>query len=180
MGYAGGKAENPDYGHIGDHTETVQVDYDPSRITYEELLVVFWESHNPRERAWSSQYMNAVFYHNEKQRRAALASKAKVEEKTGRTVHTQILPVRSFTLAEAYHQKYMLRQNTDLSWHFKRIYPDLNDFINSTAVTRLNGYVGGYGNLSQLERESAVLGISEVIQKHLVKRVRRSGSHLFD
>ena len=74
VGYAGGETRNPTYSHIGDHTETVQVDYDPRRITYEDLLVIFWESHSPRERAWGRQYMNAVFFHDEKQRLAAMAS----------------------------------------------------------------------------------------------------------
>jgi peptide methionine sulfoxide reductase MsrA len=47
VGYAGGRQDNPDYGHIGDHTETVQVDYDPQRITYNGLLEIFWQSHKP-------------------------------------------------------------------------------------------------------------------------------------
>jgi methionine-S-sulfoxide reductase len=174
VGYAGGEAKNPDYGNIGDHTETVQVDYDPRRISYEDLLALFWESHRPGQRAWRRQYMNAVFYHDEKQRLAALNSKAQVEEKTGRAVHTQILPLRSFTLAEAYHQKYLLRRDADLSRELKRIYPGLNEFINSTAVTRLNGYVGGYGSMAQLERELGTLGISAAGRKNLVERVRRS------
>jgi peptide-methionine (S)-S-oxide reductase len=159
VGYAGGETKHPDYGHMGDHTETVQLDYDPHRISYEELLALFWESHNPRERSWSRQYMNVIFYHDEQQRWAASASKARVEEKTGHAVHSQVLPLRSFTLAEAYHQKYLLRRETELARALKRIYPDMDDFINSTAVARLNGYVGGYGNMAQIESELAALGI---------------------
>jgi methionine-S-sulfoxide reductase len=166
VGYAGGETKNPDYGHMGDHTETVQLDYDPHRISYEALLALFWEGHNPREKSWSRQYMNAIFYHDEKQRWAALASKAKVEEETGCAVYSQVLPLRSFTLAEAYHQKYLLRRETDLVQALKRIYPDMNDFINSTAVARLNGYVGGYGNVAQIERELEALGIGAVGRKH--------------
>lgn len=160
---------------MGDHTETVQVDYDPRRISYEDLLALFWKSHSPRERAWNRQYMNVVFYHDEKQRLAALASKAKIEEKTGRAVHSRILPLRSFTLAEAYHQKYLLRRDTDLTRAVERIYPSMNDFINSTAAARLNGYAGGYGDMDQLERELGALGIGAGSQKNLVERVRRFG-----
>jgi methionine-S-sulfoxide reductase len=166
VGYAGGETKHPDYGHMGDHTETVQLDYDPRSISYAELLALFWESHNPRERSWSRQYMNAIFYHDEKQRWAASVSKAKVEEKTGHAVHSQVLPLRSFTLAEAYHQKYLLRRETELARALTRIYPDMDDFINSTAVARLNGYVGGYGNVAQLERELEALGIGAVGRKH--------------
>ena len=57
------------------------MDFDPSRISYEQLLAVFWASHHPGSRPWSRQYMNAVFYHNEAQQRLALASQKQVAEK---------------------------------------------------------------------------------------------------
>ena len=71
VGYAGGRLKAPTYTHIGDHTETVQVDYDPAQITYAELLEVFWQGHNPRSRPYSRQYMAAVFYHNQEQKELA-------------------------------------------------------------------------------------------------------------
>ena len=160
MGYAGGQAENPDYGHIGDHTEAIQVDYDPLRISYEQLLDIFWQAHTPTSRSWSSQYMNAVFYHDETQRLAGEASRKALAAKTGRTIRTKIVPLRSFTLAENYHQKYLLKQRADLTREMARIYPRARDFIDSTAVARLNGYVGGYGNSEQLSREIDELGLS--------------------
>ena len=178
VGYGGGEAENPDYGNIGDHTETVQVDFDPKRISYEDLLTFFWQRHRPGQRAWSRQYMNAVFYHDEQQKMAALDSRAKMEEMTGRTVRTRVLPLKSFTLAEDYHQKYLLRRDIDLMRQLKRIYPTLMGLVNSTAAARLNGYVGGYGNRLQLEREVGQLGISEASQKSLTELVRRSGRDL--
>jgi peptide methionine sulfoxide reductase MsrA len=61
VGYAGGMKKNPTYRSLGDHTETVQIDFDPSVIPYGELLAVFWESHEPGSSTWSRQYMNAVF-----------------------------------------------------------------------------------------------------------------------
>ncbi|UCD32748.1 MAG: peptide-methionine (S)-S-oxide reductase, partial [Desulfobacterales bacterium] len=108
VGYAGGRMDGPDYRNIGDHTEVVQVDYDPERITYSQLLDIFWKSHRPSGRSWSRQYMKAVFYHDEHQRRMALASKTAVGQKIGRTVKTEMVPLLSFTLAEDYHQKYIL------------------------------------------------------------------------
>lgn len=165
---------------MGDHTETVQVDFDPKRITYEQLLAFFWERHRPGQRAWSRQYMNAVFYHDEKQKQAALESKSEIEEKTGRAVRTQVVPVRSFTLAEDYHQKYLLRRATDLMRELKAVYPTLMGLVDSTAAARLNGYVGGYGNQVQLEREVELLGISPVSQKNLLEMVSRSERQLFN
>jgi hypothetical protein len=78
VGYAGGEMEEPSYGKMGDHTETVQVDFDPGRITYAQLLEIFWASHRPTSRNWSRQYMNAIFYHDDEQRRLAMVSKSVV------------------------------------------------------------------------------------------------------
>ena len=72
VGYAGGLMDAPTYRNIGDHTETVQVDYDPRQISYAQLLDIFWKSHQPTRSSWSEQYKNAIFYHNEDQEKIAL------------------------------------------------------------------------------------------------------------
>ena len=173
VGYAGGTAENPDYGHIGDHTETVQVDYDPARISYERLLEIFWQSHRPDERNWSRQYMNAVFFHDERQKAAAEASKAALEKRSGQKARTQMLPVRSFTLAEDYHQKYLLKRHGDLKREMSRIYPNHRELVDSTAAARLNGYAGGHGGPERLAREIDMLGLSPAGRKALQSIVKR-------
>ena len=114
---------DPDYSNIGDHTETVQVDYDPERITYSQLLEIFWQSHRPDKQSWTRQYMNAVFYHNEQQQQLAMTSKAAVEQRIGRIVKTKVVPLRSFTKAEDYHQKYILKGHYELNKEMLRIYP---------------------------------------------------------
>lgn len=172
MGYAGGTTPNPDYGHIGDHTETVQVDYDTKRISYKDLLAIFWKSHNPTSRTWLRQYRNAVFYQDDDQRRQALESKAELEQKLGRKVHSEIVPLQSFTWAEDYHQKYLLKSKRELVLAMKRIYPRQRDFDDSTAVARLNGYVGGNGSREQLRREIDQLGLNERGQERLMQIVR--------
>jgi peptide-methionine (S)-S-oxide reductase len=173
VGYAGGRKSNPDYHHIGDHTETVQVDFDPRRITYAQLLDIFWKSHNPSRQSWSRQYLNVIFYHDDEQRRQALESKAAVENKRGRKVKSEVLPLRSFTLAEDYHQKYLLKQHVNLKNEMTRIYPHHRDFIDSTAVARLNGYVGGNGGSAQLRREIDRLGLYEAGKRELTEIVNR-------
>ncbi len=145
---------------MGDHTETLQVDYDPNRISYNQLLDVFWKSHNPEKRSWSRQYKRAIFYHNESQRRKAETSVATLEQKSGRKVRTEVNPLRSFTMAEDYHQKYILKGNKELRKELEQIYPLHQDFVDSTAVARLNGYIGGNGNKDQLSREIEQLGLS--------------------
>jgi peptide-methionine (S)-S-oxide reductase len=161
---------------IGDHTETVQIDYDPQHISYADLLTVFWNSHDPGQRAWSRQYMNAIFFHDERQRQTALASKKAQERADGHAVQTEVLPVRSFTLAEDYHQKYMLKRRTDLMRELSRLYPEHDDFVNSNAVARLNGYVGGYGSKAQLLREIDMLGLSPAARKTLLDLVGERGA----
>ena len=165
--------DSPSYSNIGDHTETVQVDYDPGRLTYDQLLDIFWKSHSPTERYGSRQYMNAVFYHNEPQRQMAMASKAAVEQKIGSTVKSEVVPLRSFTMAEDYHQKYILKRHDDLKNEMSRIYPHHRDFVDSTASARLNGYAGGHGTRDQLSMEIESLGLSTEGKKLLTDLVRK-------
>jgi len=163
----------PTYRNMGDHTKTVQVDYDPQHITYAQLLDIFWKSHELTRRSWSRQYMHAVFYHNEEQHRWALTSKAAVEQKIGHTVKTEVVSVRSFTMAEDYHQKYILKSHQALRSEMAHIYTNPQDFVDSPAVARLNGYAGGHGSSDQLSREIDILGLSAEGKKRLSDLVRR-------
>ena len=177
VGYAGGRQANPDYHRMGDHTETVQVDYDPQRITYGQLLGIFWKSHTPTGRSRSRQYMRAVFYHDENQREQAEASKAALAGKLGQTVHTEVVPLRTFTLAEDYHQKYLLKQQYTLKSEMSRIYPQHRDFVDSTAVSRINGYAGGHGSSEQFDRDVDRLGLSPAGKQELKTLVERQWNY---
>jgi len=105
--------------------------------------------------------MSIVFYHNEEQRQIAISSKEREEARLGHSIVTEIIPFSEFYLAEDYHQKYYLRQEPGLFQELSAIYPDIGDFIDSTAVARLNGYAGGYGTWETLEKELNSLGLSE-------------------
>ncbi len=168
VGYAGGTSDNPTYYNLNGHSETIQIDYDPTRITYDELLAVFWDSHDPTVQSWSRQYMSIVFYHNEEQKRLAIETREREESKSGRDIVTEIIPFSEFYPAEDYHQKYYLRQEPDLVTEFRAIYPATEDFTSSTAVARVNGYVGGYGTLETLEKELSSLGLSEAGRNRLL------------
>lgn len=171
VGYAGGTKKNPTYRSLGDHTETVQVDYDPTRITYQDLLEVFWAIHHPGSPSWSRQYMNVIFFQNPEQEHLAEASKARVAEKISGRVHTAILPATEFTWAEDYHQKYYLRLAPLLLQQYARIYPDLAGLVNSTAAARVNGYLAGYGSVAQLKEELPDLGLSPEAGQQLMAHV---------
>jgi len=121
VGYTGGHVRNPSYrqvcsGETG-HAEAVQVEYDPERIGYEDLLEVFWRNHDPTQRNRQGpdighQYRSAIFWHDEDQRACAQASLA-AQQRSGRferPIATEIEPLETFWPAEAYHQRYLEKQ----------------------------------------------------------------------
>ena len=165
MGYAGGSRPDPTYHSLGDHTETLQIDYDPDKVSYAELLDVFWTSHHPTHRAYSRQYMSAIFCADEAQRRIALESREKRADFTRTQLFTEISPLEAFYRAEDYHQHYYLRGHADLVAEL-RGYTEAQ-FEDSTVAARLNGYVGGDGTLAQLEAELGSFGLSEAAGRKL-------------
>ena len=171
VGYAGGATADPTYHDLGNHSETIQIDYDPAQITYQELLERFWKSHSPTSRPWSSQYASIIFYHDEEQKRLAEESRDRFAAEIGDQVFTQIVPFSEFYLAETYHQKYRLQQAPDLLEEFRALYPDDGDFINATAVARFNGYMGGYGTPATLEAEIRELDLPPETKQRLLELI---------
>ena len=160
VGYGGGTKENPTYHNLGDHSETLEIDYDPSVVTYKSLLGIYWGSHDPVSRSWSRQYASFIFFHDERQKKLALASKEDLERKRGVKLMTEIVPYTGFFLAEGYHQKYYLQNRKEITGEFRTIYPVDRDFVNSTATARANGYIGGYGSLESFNKEAGSLGLT--------------------
>ncbi|MFH1022467.1 MAG: peptide-methionine (S)-S-oxide reductase MsrA [Planctomycetota bacterium] len=117
VGYAGGHVENPTYKDVcadrTGHAEAVNVVFDPAKVSYEHLLDVFWEIHDPTTRNRQgpdegSQYRSVIFYHSDRQKAAVIAAKERVD-KSGRyrrPVVTEIVPAGVFWRAEEYHQRY--------------------------------------------------------------------------
>jgi len=151
VGYSGGDAPAPTYHSIGDHTEAVLVAYDRTKITYGELLKVFWASHDPRQAGYSRQYRNAVFAMDPEQKAQALESLAEVERRSGGVVRTSVLDAKIFFPAEDYHQKYYLKQRPDLAGKVRELHPDETDFVSSTLAARLNGALGGNGSKGDVD-----------------------------
>jgi methionine-S-sulfoxide reductase len=117
VGYTGGATKNPTYKDVctnkTGHAEVVKVTFDPSIVSYEELLEIFWDIHNPttlNRQGWDigTQYRSAVFYSNEEQRLSAIKLKEKLERsgKYKKPIVTEIVPVAEYYKAEEYHQKY--------------------------------------------------------------------------
>ncbi len=118
VGYSGGTTKNPTYKDVCSsetgHAEVVEIVYDPSVVSYEELLNIFWDIHDPtslNRQGWDigTQYRSVIFYHNEEQKKTALLAKQK-HEKAGtykKPIVTEIKPVSEFFIAEEYHQRYV-------------------------------------------------------------------------
>ena len=118
VGYTGGKTKNPTYEKVctdaTGHAEAVHVEFNPSKVSYEELLDVFWGINDPTQLNRQgpdvgSQYRSAIFYHDEKQKKAAISSMEKLqksEKYKTKKIMTQIAKAEKFYPAEEYHQKY--------------------------------------------------------------------------
>jgi methionine-S-sulfoxide reductase len=116
-GYAGGKEKNPTYEQVSSgmtgHVEAIQITYDKKKISYQQLLDFFWKQIDPTDSQGQfvdrgSQYRPVIFYHSEKQKKLALASKKKLEasKKFDSPIVVEIVPFKTFFLAEDYHQEY--------------------------------------------------------------------------
>ena len=117
-GYVGGTLENPTYedvctGSTG-HAEAIEVTFDPSKVTFDQLLDVFWANHNPttlnrQGPDVGSQYRSAIFFHTQQQRDAAETSKEKLDasDRFADPIVTEIAPASTFFRAEEYHQRYL-------------------------------------------------------------------------
>jgi peptide-methionine (S)-S-oxide reductase len=118
VGYSGGQTPNPTYRDVcrdeTGHAEVVQIEFDPAKVSYEKLLDVFWENHDPttlnrQGPDVGSQYRSAVFFHSPEQEEAARRSKARLEasNRFRRPIVTEIEPAADFHRAEDYHQQYL-------------------------------------------------------------------------
>lgn len=118
VGYSGGWLKNPTYRDVctdkTGHAEVVQILFDPAKVSYRQLLDVFWRIHDPttlnrQGPDVGTQYRSAIFYHTPQQKAAAVASKRRLEKsgKHRRPIVTEIVPASEFYRAEEYHQRYL-------------------------------------------------------------------------
>jgi peptide-methionine (S)-S-oxide reductase len=135
-GYAGGTKENPTYkdvctGNTG-HAEVIQIEYDPTKVSYDKLLETFWEAHDPttmnrQGHDSGTQYRSIILYSSEAQKAAAEKSKAAAQKQLGKPIVTEIVPLTKFYKAEGYHQDYY-RDNPDQAYCRAVIRPKVEKF----------------------------------------------------
>jgi peptide-methionine (S)-S-oxide reductase len=116
VGYTGGRVERPTYKDVctdrTGHAEAIEVTFDPEKVSFQQLLKVFWENHDPttlnrQGPDWGSQYRSAIFYHSPEQEAEAKASLAEAQKGFKKPIVTQIVPSSTFWDAEEYHQRYL-------------------------------------------------------------------------
>lgn len=129
VGYTGGNFPNPTYKDVctdrTGHAEAVQIEYDPAKLSYEKLLEVFWENHDPTQLNrqgpdWGTQYRSAIFFTSPEQEATAKSSKEQLEKsrRYRKPIVTQIVPAETFYEAEEYHQQYLEKKGL-ASCHIK-------------------------------------------------------------
>lgn len=118
VGYTGGHTADPTYRQVctdtTGHAEAAEVTYDPTVVSYDALLDMFWKIHDPTQMNRQgpdvgTQYRSAIFFHSPEQERAAIASRAALQKTTAKPIATEIVPASTFYPAEAYHQRYFER-----------------------------------------------------------------------
>jgi len=167
VGYTGGSTRFPTYHNLADHTEVFQVDYDPNITDYNALLKMFWKHHNittPLRR----QYMSAIFYHDDEQKKLAEETMTEVQKKTVRKVATKVLPLETFYDAEGYHQKYLLKRHHKV---FRSLNLSDEEVLDSHVAARLNGYLNGDGCSEQLLKEVYTWGLNNQQIDYIISTV---------
>jgi len=175
VGYAGGTSDSPTYDNLDGHAEAIQLDFDPSVVSYGELLSIFWENHDGFARPYSSQYRSMIFVHNEDQRELANRLIDQARNENGIRPTTEIVTYEGFTRAEGYHQKYRLQSSRTLAPlldELKLLFETFDELVGSTIAARINGYVSGWGSLARLESEIESFGLSQNAEALLLSVVQ--------
>ena len=179
-GYAGGEEKNPTYAQVSsgatDHAEAIQVHYDPTRVTYGELLDIFWRQIDPTDPGGQfvdrgAQYRTAIFYHDEEQRQRAEASKASLEStgRHGKLIVTEIVPFTTFYPAEEYHQDYY--KKSSFRYKFYRYGSGRDEYLEKVWVAEENPPLGRHQKPNDAELKQRLTALQyDVTQRDGTER----------
>lgn len=164
----------PTYKQIGDHTETVEIDFNPAIISYGEILELFWKGHHPNRKNYKGrQYMSLLLYHDKQQKNAIEQKKTALEKELHKEIQTEVSTYRGFTLAEERHQKYFLKRYPDAIKQLTELYPSFTAFNDATLTARLNSFVRGLGTMAGIKNEISQWPVSRQEKEILLESVRR-------
>lgn len=177
VGFAGGTKDNPTYRQLGDHTETVEMDFDSGIVSLETILNLFWSYHNPGNinDYKGQQYRSLVLFRDPIQHSVIREVMRTSEEQGKGILDTEVAPYTGFYLAEDRHQKYYLKRYPDAIKKLRTFFPTDEELTNATLAARLNGLAKGYTNLEKIINEIRTWQISREEQEeiiHLIKRIK--------
>ncbi|MEK3934609.1 peptide-methionine (S)-S-oxide reductase MsrA [Sporosarcina sp. FSL W7-1349] len=173
VGYAGGTTAAPTYREMGDHSETVEVEFDPQVIRFEDVLRQFWRNHYPNRGHYKGrQYLSILRYHDDEQLEVIERVKREMEGELGEAIETEIAPFETFTLAEERHQKYYLKRYPTALEQLKELYPDQHLLVDSTFAARLNGFVKGFRTCDSLFEEIAHWKLPPDYRQYLMDKLK--------
>ncbi|WP_345774045.1 peptide-methionine (S)-S-oxide reductase [Paenibacillus sp. H1-7] len=175
VGYAGGTTADPTYHQLGDHSETVEMDFDPEIVSLDSIVNVFWDNHNPQNinDYKGRQYRSILLYRDEMQL-GVIRNVLQHREQLGNgRPDTEVAPFVRFYRAEDRHQKYYLKRFPDAYGKLSTLYPSHEDLVNSTLAARLNGVAKGYVNLTRIVEEIEAWPIEEEERGQLIRLIRQ-------
>lgn len=169
VGFSGGNSPYPTPRNKKDHTETVQLDFNPEVISYHTLLNHFFLNHNPNRKKYRDrEYISIILYHSEEQRQIAEKIKKEQESFKKTDIQTEITLFENFTMAENRQQKWHIKRVAKAMEELKKIYQTEEEFIHATLPARLNSHAKGYGNLEETKKEIQTWKIEETKMKSLL------------
>ncbi|OJF97145.1 peptide-methionine (S)-S-oxide reductase MsrA [Alkalibacterium sp. 20] len=176
-GFTGGTTAEPTYRNIGDHTEAIQIDFDSSLLSYEDILQIYWDSHDAtKDRSFKGrQYLSLLIVHSTNQQETAEMLKNKWENRNGKRIGTEIQYDRPFYPAENRHQKYFLKRFPKAMGSILPLFPDHKNFMDSTIAARLNGFVRENGRLNDIKDEISEWQLTseeENVLQNMLQKIR--------
>lgn len=175
VGYGGGTTSDPTYRNMGDHTETVEVVYDPGVISFSDILNAFWDNHNPFNinDYKGRQYLSLLLYRGDGQLKAIHQVLARRGEQGKGRPDTEIAPLTAWYPAEDRHQKYYLKRHPDAIEQLSPLYPTHEELVSSTLAARLNGLAKGYTSLERIQKEIHTWPLAEEERSLLLEMAKR-------
>lgn len=162
VGYSGGTKPQPTYREMGDHSETLQVDFDPARISYRQVITAFWDNHKPNNINGykGRQYQSLLFFADEEQEEDIKLVLREMQESGRSLPDTEIVPFAQFHLAEERHQKYYLKRFPHAMDTLMPLFASHAEFNDSTIAARLNGLAKGYTSMERIMRDIEAWDVS--------------------
>ncbi|SFT12921.1 peptide-methionine (S)-S-oxide reductase [Paenibacillus sp. BC26] len=177
VGFAGGTTDNPKTRHTGDHTEMVEIEFDPAIVRLETILALFWNNHNPANiNNYRDRLYNSLVLYRDKAQLSVIQEVMKSRGEQGKGVPaTEYMPYTVFYPAEDRHQKYFLKRFPDAIAKLRTLFPTDDELTQATLAARLNGIAKGFANMDQIIQEIRTWPIGREEQEeiiHLIKQIR--------